>query len=146
MTKLLFHSFFPLIAGGVIYLFIRPSYFVLHAIANKLQIIEPVYIIREAAIPFYTNLPNIIVYNLPDGLWIYSFTSAILFVWNYQLNRWSIPFCLLPLFIGIGSEIGQFINLIPGTFDILDIIFYLFGFLLSITILTNQEQSGKIEI
>lgn len=146
MKKLFLHSFFPLIVGGVIYLFIHPSIFFLHAIATKLQIIESVYIIREAALPFYSNLPSIIVYNLPDGLWVYSFTSAILFVWNYQLNRWSIPFCLLPVFIGIGSEIGQFINLIPGTFDILDVIFYLFGFLLSVTILTNREENGEIEI
>lgn len=146
MKKLFFHSLLPLIGGGVIYLFIRPVNFVIHLVATKLLLFEPVNSIREASLSFYPYLPNIIVYNLPDGLWVYSFTAAILYVWKFQLNKWSIPFCLIPVILGVGSEFGQLFEMVPGTFDPLDAIFYTFGFILSVTILTSKRKDGKFKI
>lgn len=146
MKKLFFHSLLPLIVGGVIYLFIRPANFFIHLVTTKLVLFEPVDSIREASILFYPHLPNIIVYNLPDGLWVYSFTAAILYVWNFQLNKWSIPFCLIPVILGAGSEFGQLFEVVPGTFDTFDTIFYAFGFILSITLLTSKRKDGKFKI
>jgi len=142
MKKIILHTFLPLFIGGVIYLLIRPANFLIHSIVEESWLLPSISTIRQASISFSSSLPNIIVYSLPDGLWVYSFTATIFYVWNFKINNWSLLFSSVPVILGIGSELGQFFKIVPGTFDFIDIIFYLFGFILSISILTNQKKNG----
>ena len=70
---------------------------------------------------------------LPDGLWAFSLTSCILFIWNGEINlSWLIS--IATLFVVF--ELMQSIHLINGTADINDIIIYfIFG---SLALITNQ--------
>ncbi len=45
---------------------------------------------------------------------------------------------LLPI-LAISSEIGQFVGIVPGTFDIIDLIFYTAGSVLPILFFTNLK-------
>jgi hypothetical protein len=100
----------------------------------SINIILPV--ISGIYIYFYSNhySSNGFIRNqLPDGLWAYAFCSAILIIWNRQMNT----FWLLVLFlIFIIIELLQYLQVIRGTGDILDIAVY-FAFS-GITFLTNK--------
>lgn len=71
----------------------------------------------------YELLPQLLKNYLPDGLWAYAFLSAILIIWNRQLNyTWLfISFLLAACF-----ELLQQYQLLAGTADIADIITYFF--------------------
>jgi len=71
------------------------------------------------------NISNWIIYNLPGALWVFSF--QVIFITK---NEKGILFCLIPLCGALAIEVLQYFNLTDGTFDILDIIFYLFSWIL----------------
>lgn len=99
--------------------------------------------IREIFFPFKMYLPQWVYYSLPDGLWVYSFTSAILIVWNNEFKTAKF-WLLIPLFTGIISEIAQGLKLFSGTFDILDLTFTIAALLLSIIIINHKfKQNDK---
>jgi len=78
-----------------------------------------------------------IIYCLPDGLWAYSFTSLLLTTNdNSHINK-LYSLCLV-LSIGLALEVLQYFHLINGTFDIIDIFFYIFGSILSIFIIKKH--------
>jgi hypothetical protein len=118
------HVFLPLLLGGSIYLAARPT-----ALAFT----------NYASFSWTIYLPNWVVYNLPDGLWSYSFMSFTLIVWcsttslNAQLWR------ITAFSLGTLLEIGQYFHLISGTFDTLDVLIYLLFNLFSI-----QQFNSKI--
>lgn len=88
------------------------------------------------------DLPNWVVYNLPDGLWMLAFTYLVLFIFEFKFKRNFIFFTLfMPLTISLISEIGQSFRFIQGTFDPLDILFYIIGY--SLPIILNLK---KIDI
>jgi len=67
------------------------------------------------------NVNNIILYNLPDGLWILSGIMFIRIIWFNKIKLCNI-YIISFSFIAIILEILQLLPYIPGTFDILDII------------------------
>ena len=82
--------------------------------------------------PILQNLeiPNWVKYSLPDALWLFSFTYIIINIWNYKINEHSFFWVFSATLIGIFSEIGQLIELIPGTFDKVDLILLLIAAIL----------------
>lgn len=84
-----------------------------------------------------SDIPNWIVYNLPDFLWVFSFTSVILIIWDMKISKENIAYLFIPMGFGFVSEIGQFFSLVSGTFDKMDLLFYLIGGLTSIFIISN---------
>lgn len=71
---------------------------------------------------------NFIIYNLPGGMWLLSYMLLINVIWAnekgniyYRLFLYSLPI------ITLYSEVAQLFSFVPGTFDILDIICYLFA-------------------
>lgn len=71
----------------------------------------------EDASPFIKGLAN----YLPDGLWSYSLVSFMLILWKMKIPYlWVL--CIILLF-GL-TEYLQFLNVIPGTGDIIDLLIY----------------------
>ncbi|MDO8333170.1 MAG: hypothetical protein Q7T35_00690 [Nitrosomonas sp.] len=76
-------------------------------------------------------LADWIKYNLPDGLWVYSLTSLMIIIWkSYTLK--SLIWICSGLLIAIISEFCQSIGVFPGTYDLIDIVFYLLAFGLAV--------------
>ncbi|GGI56887.1 hypothetical protein GCM10011444_11960 [Winogradskyella haliclonae] len=93
--------------------------------------------LRESIFPLYENLPSWIYYSLPDGLWVYSFSSAHILIWGNSFSKLKF-WLLIPVFCGVGAELLQFLNLLPGTFDIYDFIFSIMASSLSIFFLNPK--------
>jgi len=89
--------------------------------------------------PLADHFPNWFLYSLPDGLWLFSYLSVLLVVWDNVISKHNIHWLLLVPMVAIFSEIGQLFEIVPGTFDIFDLIFYLLGTVLPILIFTNSK-------
>ena len=71
----------------------------------------------------HINLPQPLLYSLPDGCWAFAGTSWMLLIWR-RLHPWVFVFVVL----GAGGELGQALSLVPGAFEWNDIGFYIGGF------------------
>lgn len=76
------------------------------------------------------RIPNFVKYSLPDGLWLFAYFLVIKTIYGTEMSRAAIiSYSALPL-VAIGSEILQMFNLIPGVFDIYDLICYICSILI----------------
>lgn len=107
---------FPLFLSLSIYLLFRP-----HDVAiNKLI----GFLVPHSSFASQFDIANWIVYNLPGALWVYAFLS--IFVTKTEKG---ILYCLIPLCGALGIEVLQYFGLTDGTYDWVDIFFYLSAWL-----------------
>lgn len=118
----------PLIIGSMIYLLFRTDDLIVY---KWIDIIS-----YESSIPynfmqdsFVEYVPSWIRFCLADGIWIYVFTSSIFLIWSHKLN---VFWLMTPLVIGIGLELSQLYEYIPGTFDYADLFILVLAHILAI--------------
>jgi hypothetical protein len=75
----------------------------------------------------YSRIPLWIIYSLPDALWMLALTMSVMLIWNFQLNRRSIPWIMGAIAVGFMLEMGQGLHMITGTFDVIDLLFIFMG-------------------
>ena len=70
--------------------------------------------------------PYILRFYIPDALWAYAFTSIILIIWErvYNILWLSIIVVFFCVF-----ELLQFLGILPGTGDLIDVLTYCISFL-----------------
>lgn len=138
MKKLIFiHVIMPLLLGGLIYISFRSTSLRMFNWFEWSKIDFVTSLIRYLIYPLKKYLPLWFYFSLPDGLWVYSFSSALLIYWNndfQKVNYW----LLIPFLSGILIEILQGFKFFSGTFDFLDLFFSAFGLLLSKTIINYK--------
>lgn len=122
---LLLFILLPIILGCLIYMIFRSTNILLFEWFKNLSLLSIAMDIR-----LFFNEDNIIVsnfvtQNLPDGLWVFSFTSSFLLIWE-DFSTQKITYFYIPITLALISEFGQFFGFVIGTFDFLDVIFYLF--------------------
>lgn len=106
---------------------------------SKMGLDNFIYPIRELLVQFKVNLPNWVYFSLPDGLWVYSFTSALLILWNGKLNLWLI----IPFFFGVFCEVAQGLEILNGTFDIMDIFFTFISLIVAVLIIKSKFKQNE---
>lgn len=117
-----------LFMGGMVYVLFRPMNMLMFEWFDSVGLLK---FICRMRIETTFLLPNWVEYSLPDGLWIFSYSLYIGSIWNFRLNK-SVPFLILLPFISIIDEFLQIFNLVPGTFDVLDICAYILASVLGI--------------
>ncbi len=114
---IIFRIILPLFIGGLIYLMWGDENIFLVQQGLGLDFIP---VLRNIAqnIP----LPHWMLYNLPDGLWLFSLLQALALLWKNdpEKNMW----LLVGTLMAIVHEVGQWSGMLPGTFDILDLVMY----------------------
>jgi hypothetical protein len=84
------------------------------------------------------------VYSLPDGLWMLAFITLILWIWDFKLHSGSVPWLILSVGTGLLFEIFQGVQLVPGTFDLIDIATMLIAALVPLILVTiNHSGCAK---
>ena len=106
---------------------------------DSVNLSEAISGLRLFTLPLADFLPNWFLYSLPAGLWLFSYLSILLVVWNNKISKHNIHWLLLVPTIAIVSEIGQLFGIVPGTFDIFDLTFYLGATILPLLIFTNSK-------
>jgi hypothetical protein len=90
---------------------------------------------RTYALPVRGALPDWVLFSLPDGLWVYALTTSMAFIWQGSKQPARFIWLVAGVCLGAGGEIGQFFGVVPGTFDIVDLVANLaaFGAAISLT-------------
>lgn len=118
---------FTLLCGSLIYILFRTSNLKMFVWFDKLRILSAINKLRSFTVNYSNNLPDIILYSLPDGLWMFSYVSLILFLWKNEIKNENLFWIFIIPIISIISELGQLIKLVPGTFDSSDLLMYFAG-------------------
>lgn len=121
---------FTLLSGSLLYILFRTSNLKMFNWFEKLNILSFINTLRDSTTIYTDYLPNIILYSLPDGLWLFSYVSLVLFLWKNEIRNENLFWIFIVPIISIFSELGQLIKIVPGTFDLADLVMYLSGTIL----------------
>ncbi len=135
--KILFTVLLPLFSGGMIYIFFRTNRLLMFRWFENIGLGKIINTVRESS--GHGNLPGWIIYSLPDALWIFSFTSFMLIIWQHKFSAESIPWLFVAPAIGVFSEIGQAFHFLRGAFDMTDFILILIASILPFKNTVNKN-------
>jgi hypothetical protein len=133
MARFFLHVVTPTLVGASIYVAFRSTDLLVFRWLDALGLYDPVIGLRshiDASL-----LPEWMLYSLPDGIWVYATTCWMILIWRGSYNWTGVPWILGSVTVAIASELGQAVGLVPGTYQHLDIFFYLGGFLLALSLL-----------
>ena len=130
---------FTLILGCFIYITFRQDTLIMFSWLDSIYLLDVISDYRLFTMPLSAHLPSWFLYSLPDGLWLFSFVSILLAIWDNTISKHNIHWFILVPTIAVFIEIGQLLSIVSGTFDILDLIFYLIGTVLPILIFNNSK-------
>jgi hypothetical protein len=119
-----FHVAFPIAIGAAIYLLFRTTSLLVFEWLRAVSLFELTLAARRLLSGI--SLPKWLLYSLPDGLWVYAVTSWMILIWD---RNPPLLWLFVGVALGVGGEVGQAISIVPGTFQHLDVIFYVAGFL-----------------
>lgn len=108
-----------------IYLFYRTEKTLVNQLLSRL-ISAGSYSSLRASIAHALPLHDIVVYSLPEGLWIFcvTLTSKPYYI---RLNGWHLDCVYIPLIFCFSLELMQLVHVTNGRFDLMDIaVFVLF--------------------
>jgi hypothetical protein len=126
------HVILPVFIGAGIYSLWRSKALLVFAWYRCVGLYAPMLTLRAHFAAAKHLIPGIILYSLPDGLWVYSFTALMGYLWYQKPQRYARLFwTLLPVSTAVGAEIGQGLRLVPGTFDWADMSSYLVAWALA---------------
>ena len=121
-----FHILQPFLFGSAIYLLWRSKTILLFSWLRFVGLYAPVAALRAQCAGVKHLIPGVILYSVPDGLWLYSFTALMGLIWFNEPRRSIRAFWIvLPVLLAVGSEFAQRFRLIPGTFDWWDVVSYI---------------------
>lgn len=94
-----------------------------------------------------SGLPDWFLYSLPDMLWAFALGAGFARIWGRPRATLKCAFVLLGLVATVGAEVGQAVQLVPGVFDLIDLIGSFLGYCLGlwvgtpkVDISTGEEQ------
>jgi hypothetical protein len=130
-----------LLAGGMVYILFRPSEYVFFSWISAIGFDSWFNLARNSSLPSSPDLPEWIVYSLPNGFWAFAYALLITIIWSGSKSRirylWMTSIPLLVL----GYEILQYSNIITGTFCIQDVALGITGLTIGIIIGTRIKHN-----
>lgn len=78
-----------------------------------------------------------LIYSLPDGLWLYSFTCFMILIWDNSKSKFKYFWMYIGTLIALTQKLGQGLGIFSGTFDINDVVIYLIATLVA-TLITKK--------
>lgn len=87
----------------------------------------------------HISLPDFIIFNLPDGLWITSYLFIVNSVIPVRNKRELLFWILLLPLISVLGEFLQYYHIIEGQFDIIDILCYILPVIINLIILRYEK-------
>ncbi len=116
------HVVGPLGLGGLLYVVARPRGLVFWDWARAARLDAPLLALRGWLGPLLEGLPEWVRYTLPDALWVYALTAAIVRLQRDSSALVRALYLAIPAALGPGAELLQAAGALPGTFDPLDLV------------------------
>lgn len=117
-----------LITGIAIYLLFRDRHHLVFTLVDTLGFGPAVDALRASCRGI--RLSEFCLFSLPDGLWSTSYILAIHSLWINAPRRSRLLWASVIPFIGAASECMQLLSLLPGQFDVADLVCYLLPMLI----------------
>lgn len=143
--RFVFVSLLALLAGGAIYLFLRPGEFVFHHWLEAIGLEGLFSPNGSAGSPVRNRLPDWILYSLPNGLWAFAYTFLIIGIWQGSSSPvryfW---FATIPILV-FGFELLQLAGVLRGTFSYMDLALSFLGLFTGVFtgIIMHKHQSHE---
>lgn len=125
-------SFLILAIGGLIYVGWREKSLLMFKWFEQLGVSNEIDKFRG-----WVNSEGIygwVKYSLPDGLWLFAYMFLVDAIWNGTRSIATYIFIFSLPILALMSEILQYCELVPGVFDWIDVISYLFAIMLYVII------------
>jgi len=139
--KLILHVFVPVFLGALIYILFRKESLTIFMWIDNISLLDEVMILRNISSGVKEKIPPIVLYSLPDGIWVYSATYLMIMIWEKDLTY--IPAWIwisLPFICSIIAELLQLGHIIEGQYCSYDMLFYFSFFILA---LINIKFKGR---
>jgi hypothetical protein len=116
----------PILVGGAIYLAFRDTSLLMFRWAGWIGLDTAVEAMRVHTMPYRPAIPDWILFSVPDGVWVFACTAFFARLWHDGPWYFRVFWIGLGPALAIGGELGQLpsIGLVPGTFDVADLLFY----------------------
>ena len=115
----------PIVIGGLIYLLFRTDSLLMFAWADQLLLTDLIVRGRAAAAPLLPHVPGFVLFSVPDGVWVFSATAFFARLWHDGPLWMRAGWIGITPAMAIGGELGQITGLVPGTYDVLDMLAYI---------------------
>ena len=109
----LVHVLIPFSSGIILYL-----------LGRSLASLQVNTVLKLSYAPPPLNLPEWLIFNVPDGLWFYSFLMWLILMWQYEKGIQPFIWYSFLILGAIGAEFLQKLSVIQGTYDTKDIYAY----------------------
>ena len=127
----------PVVIGALIYTCWRKPSLLVFDWYRAVGLETSINWLRVVTNPYRGFIPRWFIFSFPDGLWVYAVTAFMARLWRgASSTKYRICWISLGLLIGVGSELGQLVGIIPGTFDLKDIVAYSTAFAVALTMET----------
>lgn len=131
---------FSLLSGSLIYLCFRSSNLLMFKWIEWLNLNNALEKMRVFAQQNIKIENDWILYSLPDGLWMFSLTTNLLYVWGNTVNQLNFKWIVIMPILAILSEFSQKYTIIAGTYDSNDLLAYFLGFTFPLIFFSNHIQ------
>ena len=131
--------FFPLLLGGLIYISFRDENLLLFHWLRKLNVN---YSLLRCFNADHNIIKSYVIYSLPNGLWVLSGILVIGSIWKDKKCNFYLYISIL-IFIALFIETAQKLNIMYGTFDVIDIFTIIIFSSIGIIIYIFRENYGK---
>jgi hypothetical protein len=84
--------------------------------------------LHDALAPDGSRATAVILGSLPDAAWAWAFGAALSLVWLGRPWREKLPWLGGGALLALFAEIGQAMGVVPGTFDVVDLVAIALGF------------------
>ena len=133
------HVVVPVAIGAAVYLLFRTTSLLVFEWLRSIGLLETTLAVRGLVAGI--NPPEWLLYCLPDGLWVYAVTSWMILIWK---RNPPLPWLFVGVALGVGGELGQAVAIVPGTYQHLDMVFYVAGFLGACFQLEYSDETSRI--
>ncbi len=112
----------PLVAGGFIYLLLRPGGLRMFDWAEAIGLGPGLAAARQQTLGWAESTPAWVRWSAPDALFAWSMTALMAALWGQRLHRDSAPWLVAGPLMTVGAELAQGLHVLPGTFDSVDLL------------------------
>lgn len=115
------HVCLPVVLGAGFYLLFRSPELRVFDWIDGLGANDWIVRARILAAPAAEQLPLWVLFSLPDGLWVYALTAAMMMVWRGHEGSARVTWSAAGVVLAGSGEVGQVLAIVPGTFDSMDL-------------------------
>ena len=133
----------PILFGGLIYCSLRDSKLALFQLIHSNTLDRLMLSLKGISSPIAGLAPEWFSHSLPDALWSYACVSFVLICWRGESSFCRGLWLCFAVILSLGFEVGQLLNLIPGTFCFHDFLFSIIA--IALALLTEAVRKAPVK-